>query len=286
MSYVTNSKQLARQLARKVVLFRRTRLAALRNGAATATGKPGRFYLEHRGFCTTCDSNVIFFADNEWLRDNFLCPRCGSIPRERALMLCIERFFPDWKSFFVHESSPGQRGASVKLKKHCSNYIGTHYFPDFPAGEKHPTGWRNENLEDQTFPGEAFDLIVSQDVMEHLLNPAKAFTEIARTLKPGGAHVFTVPIVRRAKQSRVRARLNKAGEIEYLLPAEYHGNPIDASGSLVTVDWGYDICEFIHRHTGLHTTMVYLDDLEHGIRAEFIEVLISRKLPGWKPVVV
>ena len=92
----------------------------------------------------------------------------------------------------------------------------------------------------------------------------------------------TVPIVRKAKQSRVRAKLNKAGEIEYMLPAEYHGNPIDANGSLVTVDWGYDICEFIHQHTGLHTTMVYLDDLEHGIRAELIEVLISRKLPGWK----
>jgi len=28
------------------------------------------------------------------------------------------------------------------------------------------------------------------DVMEHVLNPAAAFSEIARTLKPKGAHLF------------------------------------------------------------------------------------------------
>ena len=114
--------------------------------------------------------------------------------------------------------------------------------------------------------------------MEHVLNPAKAFAEIARTLKPSGAHVFTVPIVRKAKQSRVRARPDRAGGIEQLLPAEYHGD------FLVTVDWGYEIIEFIRQLSGLDTTMVSLDDLDHGIRAEYIEMLISRKLPGWKPI--
>ena len=37
-----------------------------------------------------------------------------------------------------------------------------------------------------------FDLVVTQDVLEHVLDPARA-AEIARTLRPGGAHVFTVP---------------------------------------------------------------------------------------------
>ena len=40
----------------------------------------------------------------------------------------------------------------------------------------------------------------------------------------------------------------------------------------------YDICPFIEAHSGLFTTVAWFDDLPHGIRAEFIEVLISRKL--------
>jgi len=114
--------------------------------------------------------------------------------------------------------------------------------------------------------------------MEHVFDPAKAFAEIARTLKPGGAHVFTVPLVRKAQPTQVRAERDEQGIVRHLLPETYHGNPIDEKGSLVTVDWGYDICPFIEAHSGLFTTVAWFDDLAHGIRAELIEVLISRKL--------
>jgi len=233
--------------------------------------------LESHGYCVTCDSDATFVSLHPWLRDNFKCQNCGSIPRERAIMLTIERFFPNWRVLAIHESSPGGRGASLKLSKQCKDYIGTHFFPGFPPGEIHK-GWRCENLEDQTFPDESFDLIVTQDVMEHIPNPEKAFAEIARTLKPGGAHIFTVPIVRKDQPSQIRAELDENGEVRHLLPEQYHGNPVDQKGSLVTRDWGYDICTFIQNHSGLLTTMVHFDDLEHGIRAELIEVLVSRKL--------
>ena len=140
------------------------------------------------------------------------------------------------------------------------------------------SGWRNEDLENQTFADETFDLVISQDVMEHIFNPEKAFSEIARTLKPGGAHIFTVPIVNKQKPSRVRATLEVNGEINYLEEAQYHGNPVNPKGSLVTRDWGYDICNFILKHSGLYTTIAYIDDISLGIRAEYIEVLISRKI--------
>jgi hypothetical protein len=68
------------------------------------------------------------------------------------------------------------------------------------------------------------------------------------------------------------------GAIEYLIdPPEYHGNPVSADGSLATVHWGYDITRYIFDSCGLFTEMVYIDSLELGIRAEFIEVLITRK---------
>lgn len=250
------------------------------------TDRSDTVFLRSQGYCVTCDRPTTFVAANDWLRDSFICSGCGSIPRERALMLAIERFFPQWRGFVIHESSPGDRGASVKLIRGCPRYVGSHFFEYLDPGEIDESGWCNQNLERQTFAPETFDLVVSQDVMEHLLRPDLAFQEIARTLKPGGAHVFTVPLVRKALPTQIRAIRREDGRVEHLLPPEYHGNPIDARGSLVTLDWGYDICDFIQRCCGMYTTVVYIDDLSHGIRAEHIEVLVSRKprgvAAGWR----
>jgi len=232
------------------------------------------------GYCLTCDSHVTFSAQNEWLRDNYLCSNCGSIPRERALIACIEKFYPNWRDCSIHESSPAIRGASLKLKQHCVDYQATQFFPMLPPGAIHQSGWRNENLERQTFADQSFDLVITQDVIEHVFNPAQAFAEIARTLKPNGAHIFTVPIVNRQYPSELCAYKTNEGQIVYLREAEYHGNPVDDKGALVVMNWGYDICDFILKTSGLYTTIIIIDDLSLGIRAEYIEVLVSRKLAG------
>ena len=86
--------------------------------------------------------------------------------------------------------------------------------------------------------------------MEHVLNPTRAFAEIARTLKAGGAHIFTVPLVNKARGSEVRAKRNSDESIVYLQPPEYHENPVSSEGSLVSTYWGYDICEFIFKASG------------------------------------
>ena len=192
-------------------------------------------------------------------------------------MYCIGKYFPGWRSFSIHESSPTPRGASEKLRRHAAHYVPTHYFAGFPRGDMHPSGFQNQDLENQTFPDETFDLVITQDVMEHIFNPAKAFTEIARTLKPGGAHIFSVPLVNKERPSEIWAQRDEKGGISYLHEPEYHGNPISEEGSLVTMHWGYDICDFIYKHSGLCTSINYIDDISRGIRAEYIEILVSRK---------
>jgi len=47
--------------------------------------------------------------------------------------------------------------------------------------------------------------------------------------------------------------------------------------NLVTMRWGYDVCNTIARTTGLFTQIIYIDALELGIRAEYVEVLVTRK---------
>ena len=234
------------------------------------------------GYCPICEVPQTFRARYDWLRDHFLCDGCGSIPRERALMHVIQMLYPEWRSLEIHESSPGGRGASVKLASQAAEYTASHFATGLALGASHPTdGWRNENLERQTFPDARFDLVITQDVLEHLFDPGAAFREIARTLRPGGAHIFTVPLVKgRNAASAQRATRTASGTIEHKVDPEYHGNPIDESGSLVTMDWGYDIVDHIRRGCALDTEIYRLDILHMGIRAELLEVLVTRKAPA------
>lgn len=192
-------------------------------------------------------------------------------------MLVMESYCPGWRGMVVHESSPGGRGVSVRLANECPGYIPSQYFSDRPGGAM-VDGVRCENLEALSFADDSIGLHVTQDVMEHVFRPASAFQEIARTLKPGGMHIFTAPLVNKGAPSRVRARFDN-GVVQHLVPAEYHGSPIGDGKSLVTMDWGFDICEHIFRACGLFTHLVKIDDLSQGVRAEYIEVLVTVKPP-------
>ncbi|MEO6873292.1 MAG: class I SAM-dependent methyltransferase [Opitutaceae bacterium] len=190
-------------------------------------------------------------------------------------MWTIETFFPAWREAMIHESSPGGRGASVRLAKECQGYCASQYFQGITCGTL-VDGVRCENLEALSFPNDSVDLHVTQDVFEHIFDPDVAFREIARTLRPGGVHIFTTPLVEKSKPS-LRCALLSDGKVVHFRTPEYHGNPVSSDGSLVTMRWGYDICDRIFQVTGLFTQIVYIDALELGIRAEYIEVLVTRK---------
>ena len=46
-------------------------------------------------------------------------------------------------------------------------------------------------------------------IPEHVFNPDKAFFEIARTLKQGGSHIFTVPIINKFNETEKWAKNDK-----------------------------------------------------------------------------
>jgi SAM-dependent methyltransferase len=231
--------------------------------------------FENDGTCPICERPVRFVARGAYLRNTYRCPECWSYPRERALMHVLARRFPRWRELAIHESSPGG-GASPKLARECPRYVASQLWPDVPRGALRD-GVRCEDLERLTFADESLDLHVTQDVLEHVFDPDAVFREIARTLRPGGAHVFTVPMIRGRHPTLVRARRGPDGAIEHLAEPRYHDSPIDPRGSLVTIDWGWDVCEWIHRASGLWTRIVDVDDLEHGIRGELNEVMVTVK---------
>ena len=228
------------------------------------------------GWCPICETRTLFVWTGDFLREYYRCVRCFSIPRWRAVIHVLGVQFPRWRDLSIHESSPAG-AASTKIQAGCKAYLPTHFWPDVSPGES-KYGIRCEDLERQTSPDESFDLVVTQDVFEHVLQPAKAFAEVARTLKPGGAHLFTVPTYP-GRQSVVRAEPGPEG-IRHLLPEVYHGNPISDEGSLVVTDWGDDLVDYVYEHSGLTTTVNLVRDRRLGLDGTMLEVFVSRKRPS------
>ncbi|MBN1981723.1 MAG: class I SAM-dependent methyltransferase [Chitinivibrionales bacterium] len=239
--------------------------------------KPIRNLLCHGitfGRCCACDRRTIFFQGGDSRRERYFCIFCKSIPRQRALMHVLEAYYPDWRQRCIYESSPNG-ASSAKLQRQCANFTTSHYFPDVKSGEE-SCGYRCENLENLTFGDNSFDMIITQDVFEHIIDPLSAFKEVARTLKPAGVHIFTIPW-HFQKKTFVRVSRLPDGRLHHFAPEEYHGNPFDKKGSLVVTEWGADLCDIIYAQTAMTTTIVKINDKRLGTDALFNEVFISKK---------
>lgn len=238
----------------------------------------GELVYSAEGWCNICESDTVFSSEHTWFRDFLKCKICQSIPRERALLQVLNQVAPQWRDASIHEGAPGAHGTSLKLRDECPNYSSSHFFPDFPLGEIHPhTGHRCENLESMTFDDESFDIFITQDVMEHVFRPDLVFREVTRVLKPEGSFVLTVPMVKKSSPSERRSTMTDEGIIHHK-PAEYHGNPIDNKGSLVTIDWGFDFAAYGSQLSGMVSTIHTIDSAKLGIMAEYIEVVTFQKI--------
>jgi len=235
----------------------------------TETNPP--FLLKNEGYCPCCRRTVEFVSHESWLRDHYRCPYCNSLPRNRHIQTTLDHRFPGWESMAIHESSP----TYPFFSQYAPGYTYSAYFPDLRPGTYNPEGTRCENVESLTFPDQSFDIFITQDVMEHVFHPDVALREINRVLKPGGAHVFTAPKHKGLLESVRRADLNSDGTINYLLEAQYHGNPQGDGRALVTWDYGYDFEQLMSRWClGARIETLVTVDRARGIDAEFNEVFV------------
>jgi SAM-dependent methyltransferase len=179
---------------------------------------------------------------------------------------------PRWRQRSIHESSP----CIEFFAQQCPGYTRSFYFEDVDLGSM-KDGGRCENLEKLTFADDTFDVFLTQDVLEHVFRPDLALREIARVLKPGGVHVFTAPKHKHLLKSYARARQMDSGDIEYLLPAEYHGNPVGDGRSLVTWDYGADFDDLAAEWSGYQVSDYVIRDRARGIDAEYLDVFVMRK---------
>lgn len=241
----------------------------------------------HIGRCNACGRKTVFFAYGAFtltdmpFRNDLPCLFCKSVARQRAIiaslcslygMNCPDlRRFPDFleKRKLEIYNAASQGTLHHFLRRH-SRYTCSEFFPNVAKGDI-VNGVRCEDLQSLTFKDGSFDIVISEDVLEHVRRPSEAFASIFRVLKPGGCHVFTVPIY----GNKTMVRVDTSGDQDvFLLPKVYHGDPLRSEGALAYNDFGTDIVQFADRY-GFKSAIV-----KHNVEDENWKcghVIISQK---------
>lgn len=249
----------------------RTEVLSFSEGCKGRDNQPDALKSEAVDYCHCCREKTYFKIEGDWLRDQYLCVNCGSIPRQRHMQYIMDQYFQGWERKSIHESSP----SNTLISRYCDDYSTSQYFNGVAPGSL-VEGVRCENLEALTFEDKSFDLFITQDVFEHIFNPDLAAREIMRVLKPGGAHIFTAPKHKNLSASYRRARLT-GSEIEHIHEPAYHGNPIGDGRVLVTWDYGDDFECLVNYWSDATTTTYITRDRALGLDGEYLEVFVTRK---------
>ena len=207
-------------------------------------------------FCATCGASPAVVLNNQpSYRESYRCSSCGASARERCLANALVEIYgkcrcrslkdlvelEDFKNKKIYE--PGITGINRRFLSLNSSYLNSFFWPEHAFGSE-IDGVRNENLESLTLAADSLDLVITSDIFEHIRHPSKAITEIARVLKVGGYHVFSVPITD-VSIAKTQSRVDVSSDQDiHLLEPHYHGNGAGGK-SLVYNDFGSDFFQII-----------------------------------------
>jgi SAM-dependent methyltransferase len=120
--------------------------------------------------------------------ENFSCPRCGAHDRERHLLMYFDHA-GIWRTIegadVLHFAPEPVLSARISMAR-PARYITADLFPS-------AKDVRREDITKLSFGDCAFDLVVANHVLEHVLDDRAAMKEIYRVLKPGGLAVLQTP---------------------------------------------------------------------------------------------
>ena len=179
-------------------------------------------------------------------------------------------YAPEWVSPFA------------QMLKSVVDFQGSEYLPTEAERAKHST-IQHQDVMALTYPDATFDAYITNEVMEHIPAIQPALVEAHRVLKPSGVFFGTFPMAYMAEES-IRKTEIVDGKLVHLMPAEYHGNPIDPSGgSLVFTIPAWDIVDQA-RAAGFHDPRImFISSRRHAILGAEIAgilVFVARREPN------
>lgn len=219
--------------------------------------KPSQENFKYNDVCSLCSTEQTFVKNNRSFREGYECYKCKASLRYREQAAAILEVFGngnynsfaqlcqnvDFKNLSIYE--PGVIGPFRKYFANFSNYVNSYFWSDVTPGSSRD-GFQCQNLENLTYQSDHFDLIITSDILEHVRHPWDAFKEIWRVLKPGGYHIFTIP-VQLPMIEKSFYRVDTSGDKDiHLVEPKYHSAPNpkgERLQSLLYVDFGQDILE-------------------------------------------
>lgn len=200
-------------------------------------------------------------------REHLLCRGLNS--RQRAMLDAVLEFLAersvadDAAKIYGHEAITR---FALLMRGRFPKFIGTEYCrTDHERSELFPI--RHGDICNSEFPDASFDLVVSNDVLEHVYDIDAALRETARVLKLGGRFLATFPFMfDRAVGVRFASLVD--GKVLHHFEPIYHGNPMDKEGgSLVFEIPGWDIIDRACLAGFEHAHMRFVCDQDKGIVA-------------------
>lgn len=203
------------------------------------------------GSCSICGYSGFFEKNASSFREGYQCCSCkASLRYQGQAGAIISEYGADhafslqelidegyFQSFSIYE--PGVAGPFRELFSNVLDYTNSFYWNDVEPGHIRD-GLECQSLEKLTYYDDRFDLIISSDILEHVRKPWDAFSEIFRVLKPGGCHIFSIPLhLPMPSVSKYRVDTSTKDDI-FIEEPRYHG---DGRGgkSLVYTDFGADM---------------------------------------------
>lgn len=140
--------------------------------------------LRYRGSNYTC--NLCKYSLRRFIKlenGDLLCPKCGSLPRNRRLWDIIK---DELEGKSILHFSP-----ATSLKKQIETivtkqYITTDFEDEFEADKQY-------DIKSIPEPDESIDIIICYHVLEHIENDLKAMSELYRIIKPNGVCYIQTP---------------------------------------------------------------------------------------------
>ena len=192
----------------------------------------------------------------------------GLLSRNRAVLVLLERLYGSLDALkeqdvYVVEALTG---FALWLKRQLGEerLISSEYldgaeesFGDIP----------HQDLCALTFADNSFDLVLCQELFEHVPHLDRAFAEIARVLRPGGRLVATCPMAFGQAESIMKAVADpETGEPQLLMEMELHGDPIrPEQGSLVYRIPGWEIVDQLRREGFAEARIHHITSWKHGV---------------------
>ena len=136
--------------------------------------------------------NICHWAGAEFLGtehvESAVCPRCGSVSRDRFLLFCFLDCSPHDSSVRVLETSPRLGREYRRMMRSLFLYTSSDF--DLSAHR----GDIRIDLQDIALPDSSVDILLTPHVLEHVPDTNRALREIHRILAPDGAMYLQVPL--------------------------------------------------------------------------------------------